>query len=275
MNKIRISGLHHQEMKKHLFPVDGKEAVGIALCGRSIHNGSHTLLVKEFYPVPYNLCYERQEDYVHWPTDFINPLLVKASENKLAILKIHCHPTGYDNFSEIDNESYNALFTSIHAWIEDGLPHASCVMLPDGSIFGRFFYEDIKESPVHHIAVAGSDILNWYYTEDENFIESNVQIRNQQAFGKKTVSLLNRFKIGIVGCSGTGSPVIEQLKRLGVGEFVIVDPDYIDTVNLNRIVGSTFEHTKNKSLKVDVMVEGMATLGIGTKVKSFASNVVD
>lgn len=275
MNKIRISGFHHKEIQKHLFPGDEKEAVGIALCGRSNHNGEYTLLVKEFHPIPYDVCFERREDYVHWPTEFINPLLEKAAQKGLAILKIHCHPTGFNQFSKIDDESDYALFTSIHSWLDDDLPHASCVMLPDGSIFGRFFYENTKESPVHHIAIAGSDMLNWYYTEDDSTIETTAQIRNEQAFGKKTVKLLNRFKVGVVGCSGTGSPVIEQLKRLGVGEFVLVDPDYIDSVNLNRIVGSTMNHAVNKAMKVDVMAEGMKSLGIGTKVKCFASNVVD
>ncbi|MFK7107987.1 ThiF family adenylyltransferase [Flavobacterium oreochromis] len=275
MNKIRLSGLHHEEMKKHLFPGDGKEAVGIALCGRSNYNGNYTLLVKEFHPIPYEVCFERREDFVHWPTEFINPLLEKASKKGLAILKIHCHPTGFNQFSKIDNESDNALFASIHSWLDDSLPHASCVMLPDGRMFGRFFNEDIKETSVHHIAVAGSDLLNWYYTEDDTTIEATSQIRNEQAFGKKTVKLLNRLKVGIVGCSGTGSPVIEQLKRLGVGEFVLVDPDYIDSVNLNRIVGSTINHTTNKTMKVDVMAEGIELLGIGTKVKSFAYNIVN
>lgn len=275
MNKLRISGIHFHQLKQHLFPGDGKEAVAIALCGRSELNGNYTLLLQELHPIPYDQCFERREDFVHWPTDFINPLLVKAAKKGLAILKIHCHPGNYEKFSEIDDESDQSLFNSIHAWLDDKLPHASCVMLPDGRLFGRFFTDDMQEQVIHQISIAGSDILNWYYTPSTGTIEANAQKRNEQAFGKKTVSILNRLKIGVVGCSGTGSPTIEQLKRLGVGEFVLVDPDFIDDVNLNRIIGSNRKNAALKSMKVDVMEDGINELGIGTKVTCFASNVID
>ena len=96
MNKIRISGKHFQELKKHLFPGDGKEAVAVALCGRSKYRNTHTLLLKELHLIPYEECIERREDFVHWPTKSIKPLIEKAAQKGLAIMKIHCHPGGYD-----------------------------------------------------------------------------------------------------------------------------------------------------------------------------------
>ncbi|WP_412464915.1 HesA/MoeB/ThiF family protein [Flavobacterium mekongense] len=275
MNKVKISGKHFNELREHLFPGDGKEAVAIALCGRRINGETHTLLIKEIFPIPYEKCFERREDYVHWPTNLINPILEEASKKNLAILKIHCHPGGYDKFSDIDNESDEMLFKSIHAWLNDDMPHGSCVMLPDGRLFGRFFFDDMSIQPVHHFSIAGSDILNWYYADSDTSIEETSQIRNLQAFGQKTVKLLNRMKIGVVGCSGTGSPVIEQLKRLGVGELVLVDPDYVDSVNLNRIIGTTFSDSKDKVMKVEVMKKGIEDLGIGTKVTSFGTLITN
>jgi len=35
------------------------------------------------------------------------------------------------------------------------------------------------------------------------------------------------MRLAVVGCSGTGSPVVEQLARLGVRRLVLVDPDEI------------------------------------------------
>lgn len=275
MNKIRISGKHFQGLKNHLFPGDGKEAVAIALCGRSKFKNTHTLLLKELHLIPYEECIERREDFVHWSTESIRPLIEKAAQKGLAILKIHSHPGGYDKFSEIDNESDKTLFTSIHAWLDDEMPHASCIMLPDGRMIGRFFTSNMVAELVHQISVSGSDIYNWYYSENENLINEDAQIRNLQAFGKKTITMLNRFKVGVVGCSGTGSPTIEQLKRLGVGELVLVDPDYVDSVNLNRIIGSTSADALEKKMKVKVMERGITELGIGTKVICFPSHITD
>jgi len=274
MNSIRIAGFHYLQLQQHLFPGDNKEAVAIALCGRSIYNGHHTLLVQDLLLVPYELC-DRKSDFIRWPTDVINPFLEKAAKNHLAIVKIHCHPGPgiHEFFSKLDNESDQLLFKSIHAWIDDDQPHASCIMLPDGRLFGRFFRSNMEIVPVHKISVAGSDVIIWHYDNDRPGIVDEFQLRNLQAFGQKTVHMLNRMKIVVVGCSGTGSPVVEQLKRLGVGELVLVDPDFTDGVNLNRIIGTTRADADAKIMKVEVMRRGIDEVGMGTKVTTFTSHV--
>ena len=80
MNRIRISGNHYKEIQKHLFPGDHKEAVAIALCGRSQWKGNHSLVVQEVFMIPYDKCYERKPDFVHWPTDIIVHLIEKAKK---------------------------------------------------------------------------------------------------------------------------------------------------------------------------------------------------
>ncbi|MEN5197012.1 ThiF family adenylyltransferase [Sphingobacterium faecium] len=93
--------------------------------------------------------------------------------------------------------------------------------------------------------------------------------------GKGTTTLLNKLKVGIVGCSGTGSPTIEMLTRLGIGTIVLVDPDYVDPVNLNRIVGSTKEDAVHKKSKIEVLQNNIYKIDIGTRVVGFEKNVVD
>ena len=51
--------------------------------------------------------------------------------------------------------------------------------------------------------------------------------------------------VGVVGCSGTGNPVIEQLMRLGVGKLVVIDPDTVEFKNLDRILYTTVEDAKS------------------------------
>jgi ThiF family protein len=272
MNRIRLSGLHYDMIKAHLFPGDEKEAVAVALCGRSAHTNNHTLLVQEVILIPHESCYERTGFLVHWPTNIIIPLLEKAVRNNLAILKIHCHPGWYEQFSYIDDESDLKLFRSIHSWLDNSLPHASCIMLPDGRIFGRFINDKIEFEGVNQVLVAGSTIRNWLYSE-ERFVDDSLQIRNMQAFGEKTIRTLNQMRVGVIGCSGTGSPVIEQLKRFGVGELVIVDPDFIEKPNLNRILNSTINDAINQVSKVDVMKRSVEETGFNTKVISFHSHV--
>ena len=202
MNRIRISEMHYDQLREHLFPGDGKEAVAIALCGRSNNGENTTLLVQDVLLIPYESCYERKPDFVYWPTNLIDDFVERAAKNNLGILKIHCHPGGFDKFSQIDTDSDIKLFTSIHAWVDGELPHASCIMLPDGRIFGRFFTVNMHEEIVHQISVAGSDIHNWYYGEN-NTMNEELHIRNMQVFGKKTIAILNKMRVGVVGFEGS------------------------------------------------------------------------
>ena len=65
-----------------------------------------------------------------------------------------------------------------------------------------------------------------------------MDLRTRQAFGDGTTDLLRSLSVGVAGCSGTGSWVIELLGRLGIGRLVLVDPDTIECKNMNRIVNS-------------------------------------
>ncbi|MCW3109110.1 MAG: hypothetical protein JWQ09_3616 [Segetibacter sp.] len=274
MNRIRIPGIFYEKLKRHLFPGDNKEAVAICLCGRSKSEQNNSLIVQEIFLVPYEACFERRGDFVHWPTNLLVPLLQKAKSKGLGVLKMHCHPGYYEQFSEIDDYSDKELFSSIHSWMDDEQPHASCIMLPDGRIFGRFISDDFCVEVIDQIFIAGSTIFNWHYTITSNISEA-VQVRNQQAFGKKTINMLNKLKVGIVGCSGTGSPIIEQLKRLGIRTMILVDPDHMDYLNLNRILNSTFQDATTKQAKVEVMKRSIEEAGFGTTVVAYNTHITN
>ncbi|HEX7802602.1 MAG TPA: ThiF family adenylyltransferase [Pseudoxanthomonas sp.] len=63
--------------------------------------------------------------------------------------------------------------------------------------------------------------------------------RNVRALGGAVQSTLGDLRIGIVGCGGTGSAVAEQLARIGVRRFVLIDPDTLSLSNTTRVYGST------------------------------------
>lgn len=63
--------------------------------------------------------------------------------------------------------------------------------------------------------------------------------RNVRAFGGAVQATLSNLHVGVVGCGGTGSAVVEQLARLGVRRFTLVDPDILSLSNVTRVYGST------------------------------------
>src|SRR5258708_6676709 len=131
--QLNISGFHYNLIRSHLFPGDKLEAVAVALCGRLNNKNTHKLLVQEVILIPYSEC-QRTPDFVSWQTERITSLISKAAKHDYAIVKIHCHPGGYEQFSSLDDDSDTRLFSSIFGWTDSDLPHGSCVMLPDGKL---------------------------------------------------------------------------------------------------------------------------------------------
>lgn len=282
---LRLSGRQHAELADHLFPGDGCEAVALLLCGRALRDERHVLTAYEIVPVPHDACTERTPVRVSWPTSAIEDALQRAARRGLAVVKVHSHPTGHPAFSETDDASDGDLFPSVFGWTDDPGPHGSAVMLPDGRVFARAAYDDgrggVRFEPVERVAMAGDDVSVWFHDEvcaPSRASEGDVPEfarRHAQAFGAGTTALLRRLSVAVVGCSGTGSPVVEMLARLGVGELVLVDPDVVEEKNLNRIVNATRADAEAERPKVDVLGDAVRRMGLGTRVVPLAATLFD
>ena len=270
--RIRLTAQQHAALQGHLFPGDGKEAVAAALCGRTSALGSEVLLVHKLELIPHAAC-ERTPDRVTWPPTLLESFFQEAALRDLAIMKVHSHPTGYDKFSPTDDDSDRDFFESLYGWVDSDRPHASALLLPDGRMQARAVLPDGRFASVRHVEVVGDEILVWPSQPGPAvpaFAEGHAQL-----FGPYTTTLLGQLRIAVVGCSGTGSPVVEQLVRLGVGELVLVDPDHVEERNLNRILGATVDDACRRRLKVDVLREHIERIGLGTRVHTFASSLAD
>lgn len=145
------------------------------------------------------------------------------------------------------------MLSAAQVWSDSELPHASVIVPPDGSLIGRWLTNDERVEPIDVIAVAGDDRKFWFACDVLGGATLSFAWRIAQAFEAGTTALLRHLTVAVVGCSGTGSPMIAPLMRHGVGRLVLVDPDRIDAKNLNRI---TFARMRDIGrLKVDVAAE--------------------
>lgn len=265
---LRIAGIHAEQLQRHLFPGDGKEAVAFALCGRHHGVDADVLLVQEIIPIPYADCPIRKPDQITWRTEAIEPHLLRASmaTPKLGVVKFHSHLTAYEDFSRTDDKSDSDLFPSIYGWVDDDGPHASVVMLPDGRMFGRSVDSETCFRALRRILVVDHDV-GVYVPGAASSVPAHAE-RHAQLFGERTTNLLRQLTIGVVGCSGTGSFVVEMLARLGVQKLVLVDPDRVEYRNLNRIIGTTAADAATRRSKVEVLGEHVARMGLDTRVET-------
>lgn len=269
--KLRINGDDYQQLKSHLLSNNGCEAVAVALCGRAFINNISILIVNKVVLIPYEEC-EFQEDYIYWKTTRLKPLLEQASKYDMGILKIHSHPGGYPRFSLQDDVSDKDLFSSIvGGWCESEHPHVSAIMLPDGEIFGRVFLPDLSIAPLDSVMVVDEEVKIFQHLCPNK--KEDHSVRTIQTFGEGTYKRLRQLKVGVIGCSGTGSIVIEELMRYCVGHLVLVDPDSIEEKNLNRLVNTKNNSTSLGKLKTEFYKNIIEETNLGTTVTTYPVNL--
>lgn len=141
-------------------------------------------------------------------------------------------------------------------------------------MFGRVLSPEGTFIPISLICVVGADIHFW--SSSSRLEETNgFAASHTQAFGEGTISLLQHLSVAVVGCSGTGSPIIEQLARLGIGTLVLIDDKKLKERNVNRILNSTMQDARQNRAKVDVLAESVRRMGLGTRVITYQKNLWD
>jgi molybdopterin/thiamine biosynthesis adenylyltransferase len=272
--KFKITDSAMVELNDHLFPGDGKEAVAFVLCGHVVDDNETILLAHKVIPLSYASCSVRKHDYVRWLTQELVPILNQAEKENLAVVKVHSHPKGYSQFSSVDNESDKELYPSIYSWSKNTLPSLSAILLPNNELIVRHVSESGMFTPVS-VTIIGDEVR---HTPAEFSLCSEVlgfEERNLQVFGSKTRDTLSRMKIAVIGCSGTGAPVIEQLNRLGVGELKLFDPDVVEHKNLNRITNTKTADADAKKLKVSSIKDTLDEIGLSTVISAFPESIFD
>ena len=273
--RLAISGKHYHELAEHLFPGDGKEAVAFALCGRARRSDLELLVVREVVPIAHDVCRVRTPHTVAWPGVAMEPVLARAAAQGLAVVKVHSHPTGYEWFSTTDDAAEREMFPSVFAWLDTDAPLASLIMLPDGRLVGRSVLDGGGGRPLDGIRIADEDFrfLQYGHEESGGAVPGHA-LRIAQAFGERTFQLLRRLRIGVVGASGTGSIIIEQLARNCVGDLVVVDPDEVEDKNLNRILNSTASDVGEHANKAMVQARAVEAMKLGTRVRTIGCDLL-
>lgn len=267
MNTFRLTAAQHEHLRSHLFDGSGLEAVAIGLLGQTAPGDQRAHLLHELEEIPYAECL-RSPGTVTWSTRRLRARLGDAAQRGLKVLKVHSHPNGYRGFSALDDAADRDLFKSVALKLPG--PHLSAVMMPDGEILARLVADEGAFTPVERVSVVGDDLVFW---PEPAASKCDFDQRHRQLFGDRTTNLLRGLTVVVVGVSGTGSPTVEMLVRLGVGRIILIEPDLVEPKNLNRIYGATrvdAEAGVNKALMMRAHIERM---GLGTEVVTFEGRV--
>lgn len=92
------------------------------------------------------------------------------------------------------------------------------------------------------------------------------RLARQSFLGAHSDQVLAATRVAIIGLGGGGSHVAQQLAHLGVGQFVLLDPDVVEETNLNRLIGATSIDAVLQTPKVDVVARTILRLNSTARI---------
>lgn len=266
---LRILGEQLEQLSALLFR-DPNESAALALCGRSRVSDpwqggtDERFIVREIIEVDQAAYSSRSPDGFVWSTTPFYQALKRAEAKDFAVAVFHSHPLGCLGFSPKDDIAERELFEIAFTRLESRRPHVSVIMDASRALAARAYGPDLKALPIGDIAVIGE---RWTFaTSAADLAPIHALDRQVRAFGRAASAAIGRLRIGIVGCGGTGSAAASLLARIGARRVALIDPDYVDETNLNRLHFSTRADASLHRKKVDVVAEGIANVGLPTSI---------
>jgi hypothetical protein len=265
--KLRLTQRQRSLLSTVLYNGHHKEKIALALCGTGqwghatdqqqlVYCINKIITIGEDLTLADFLCLSRT------PSGSFLDILTEASRKHQTIMLIRSDYPGRD--ATFNNNLNTEFFSNVIKWLDDDVPGISAILFPNGQLTALTVDEAGTCQEISSISITGSDIQLYYPECTENLPEYS--IRTAQTFGQGTTNILSRLSIGIVGVSGTGSPVAEMLYRLGVGELVLVDGDIMKIENIGRIYNSTMDDVRKARYKVDVLADAILKSGLPTLV---------
>lgn len=206
---------------------------------------------------------------------WVSAAISKAIANNAGLLFIHSHPDPrYPlGFSSADRGAIAALADTIVPMLEG--PFAAAVVHPEGWAAGVVQAGGLV--PLTSIVSVGRVLRTLSPLGEPPAVPQldGLDDRQRDALGL-THDLLRQLDVAIVGMGGLGSPIAEQVVRMGPRSLTIVDHDTLDTAsNVRRIAGSTAADLRATTPppKVDVVGRHLDQLGLGVPIRRVNGDV--
>ena len=232
---------------------------------------------------------DRNSPLVEFRPAYIRRALTALDSDELGIGVIHSHPQDCAPFPSLADDDMDSYFAEEFERFGNGRPYASLIVARDAdrklSFSGRVFDRG-DWLPVNNCLVSGERLLrenaarqiSYRAAEDrKSTVHEATQERLTQLLGTDATQRLRNAVVGVVGCSGTGSPAIHLLARAEIGELVIVDPGQFKPSNHQRNHASRHADlsVNPAPTKVALAARLVREISPATKVTGFVGDLLD
>jgi molybdopterin/thiamine biosynthesis adenylyltransferase len=232
---------------------EGEEA-GFLLCSLSRTLDRDVLLAREWIPVPETeLSRNTDGSVLAWSAAFNSSVLQRAIDLGASPVLVHSHGTRRPAFSDDDRAKEAPLFGAFSRLL-DAIPTGT-LLLGQGDAAGSFWNHGRNELRFGRLVIVGETIDVWSSAQTQTGRPERSPrgrlVRQSGAIGPGSDAALASTRVAVLGVSGGGSHVIQQLAHQGVGTLLPVDDQLVEESNLGRLVGAS-EHDVDVSHKTQV-----------------------
>lgn len=237
---LTMPALLGERLHAHLFPGDDDEHGAIVLAGIAKTPTGPRLLARDVVLAVDGVDYvPGQRGYRMLTGQFVSRIARRCRDERLVYLAVHNHG-GLNEvaFSGDDYASHNRGYPALLDLV-DGLP-VGALVFAENAVAGSLWVSPNRQLPLRETRILGVPIC--HLTPAPAALppgRAPAYDRQARLFGDRGQDLLRRTTVAVIGAGGVGSLVVELLARLGVGRFIVIDPDIISETNVPRITGST------------------------------------
>jgi molybdopterin/thiamine biosynthesis adenylyltransferase len=252
---VRIETDLLASVRAHVEDFTRGEEAGYLVCSVSELPSRFVLLAREWLPIP-EWAIERNTDgsVLAWSARFNGEALQRAFDLDATLVLVHSHGVPRPHFSGDDRRKEPPVFAPASRML-DPFPTGS-LLLGEKDAAGSFWRGGVRAGDFCRLVVLGDMIEIWRAT-DLPLLRCERLARLAPVIGPEGEAKLAEARVAVIGISGGGSHVVQQLAHQGVGTLIAVDDDTIDESNLGRIVGANYEDI-DKMKKTD-LAERVAT----------------
>ena len=259
-------------VRAHVEDFNRGEEAGFLMCGVSRLPDRDVLLARDWIPIPQHAIARNTDGSVlSWAADFNSEVVQRALASDSAPILVHSHGVARPAFSDDDRRKERALFGAVSQLVNPW--PTGTLLLGQGSAAGSFWLAGSNARLRFRRLVVIGDVAELWPSSERDVLERPPRERLDRqtlAIGPASDRKLAEAVVAVVGVSGGGSHVVQQLTHLGVGGLVPVDDQTVELSNLGRMVGATLADV-DRTLKTAVarrVAEGIEPSVAVTEVNS-------
>ena len=201
---------------------------------------------------------EPKDRFLHGNASFspgyLGRVVMAAYRQGAGLAFMHSHPSkGWQSMSPADvNAEQNVI---AYPAMATGLPLVGLTIGTDGYWSARFWEKkkhEMQRQWCPKVRAVQRHRYGVYFHETlcpEPRRRSVLQ-RTFDSWGAEVQGILSRLHIGIVGVGSVGSIVAESMARIGVARITLIDPDIVETHNLDRLLNASTEDIGTEKVTV-------------------------